>query len=94
MTSQPGLANASVSASLLAVGGTVSQQHINALRESAAGQLSAGEQFGVTLVKGVTVVRYLGDSSEQARRLMLLAWQFLRPPVIGRDAISLRVWNT
>nr|WP_315485635.1 urease accessory protein UreD [uncultured Undibacterium sp.] len=94
MTSQVGLAHASVTANLLAIGGSVGQQHINALREAAAAQLSAGEQFGATLVKGVTVVRYLGNSSEQARRLMLLAWQFLRPVVIGHDAISLRVWNT
>ena len=95
MTSQVGLAHASVTANFLAIGGgTISQQHINALREAAASQLSAGEQFGATLVKGVAVVRYLGDSSEQARRLMLLAWQFLRPVVIGHDAISLRVWNT
>ncbi|MFZ6798402.1 urease accessory protein UreD [Undibacterium sp. Di24W] len=94
MASQVGLADASVTASLLAVGGSISQNHINALREAAAAQLSPGEQFGATVVKGVTVVRYLGDSSEQARRLMLLAWQFLRPVVIGRDAIPLRVWNT
>lgn len=94
MASQVGMAHASVTANLLAVGGTVGQQHINALREAAAAQLSAGEQFGATLVKGVAVVRYLGDSSEQARRLMLLAWQFLRPVVIGRDAIPLRIWNT
>jgi urease accessory protein len=94
MASQVGLAGASVTANLLAVGGAISQQHIHALREAAAAQLSAGEQFGATLVKGVAVVRYLGNSSEQARRMMLLAWQVLRPVVIGRDAIPLRVWNT
>ncbi len=50
--------------------------------------------FGVTQLKSVVVVRYLGDRSEMARKLMLLGWKYLRPELVGRDGIELRMWNT
>jgi urease accessory protein len=39
-------------------------------------------------------VRYLGNSSETAKRLMTLAWQCLRPELLGRAAVVPRIWNT
>jgi urease accessory protein len=56
--------------------------------------LSAADAFGVTLMKHVLVVRYLGNSSETARRIMTRAWQTVRPQLIGHDATPPRIWNT
>jgi urease accessory protein len=40
------------------------------------------------------VARYLGNSSQTARRVMLDAWSHLRPVMLGREAVVPRVWNT
>lgn len=49
---------------------------------------------GVTLLNGVLVLRYLGNSTEQAHRLLRTAWQTLRPVVTGKAATPPRIWNT
>ena len=49
---------------------------------------------GVTLLNGVLVLRYLGNSTEQAHRLLRSAWQILRPAVTGKPATPPRIWNT
>lgn len=49
---------------------------------------------GVTLLNGVLVLRYLGNSTEQAHRLLRSAWHVLRPAVTGKPAIPPRIWNT
>lgn len=49
---------------------------------------------GVTLLNGVLVLRYLGNSTEQAHRLLRKAWQTLRPQVTGKAATPPRIWNT
>lgn len=94
MQSPFGLRGHSVNASLLGVGQSVSAAVIKTLREAAQGILHANEEFGVTQMKQVVSVRYLGDSSERARQLMLLAWQILRPAIAGREAVDLRIWRT
>ena len=45
-------------------------------------------------MKSVLVVRLLCDDSEAARRVMLAAWQLLRPALLGRAAVMPRIWNT
>jgi urease accessory protein len=57
-------------------------------------KLNGLDAFGVTLMKHVLVVRYLGNSSETARRIMTRAWQTVRPQLIGHDATPPRIWNT
>lgn len=94
MHSAFGLRGHTVNASLLGVGQSVSAAVIKTLRETAQSILQADEEFGVTQMKQVVSVRYLGDSSERARQLMLLAWQILRPAIAGREAIDLRIWRT
>ena len=49
---------------------------------------------GVTLLNGVLVVRYLGNSTAQAQRLFRHIWQHIRPLVTGRPAVPPRIWNT
>jgi urease accessory protein len=40
------------------------------------------------------VARYLGDSSEQAKRLFARLWAVLRPALFGREAQPPRIWST
>lgn len=94
MISALGLNRQSVCATLIAVGAVVPSSVIDDLRQAAKLLLEHTASFGVTQLKGVLVVRYLGDASQMARALMLLAWQHLRPAVMGREAIELRIWNT
>jgi urease accessory protein len=48
----------------------------------------------VTLLPGVLIARYLGDSSEEAMRLFTQLWSVLRPAVCGRAAVEPRIWRT
>ena len=90
MTSPLGLAGKTVCATLIAVGNVVPAAVISALRDAGNGEV----RYGVTQMKSVVIVRHIGDSSEAARRLMISAWQMLRPALTGREAIVPRIWNT
>jgi len=48
----------------------------------------------VTLLPGIIVARYLGGSSEAAKRYFVKLWQFVRPVVAGRAAVAPRIWQT
>ena len=48
----------------------------------------------VTLLPGILLARYLGDSSEAARRYFIALWRILRPAISGREAIEPRIWGT
>ena len=48
----------------------------------------------VTLLPGVLLARYLGDSSEAARRYFIALWRILRPALCGRDATEPSIWRT
>jgi urease accessory protein len=52
------------------------------------------ESLAVTQLPGVLVARYLGDSSEQAKRLFARLWAVLRPALFGREAAEPRIWRT
>jgi len=48
----------------------------------------------VTLLPGVMVARYLGASSEAAKRYFTQLWRLLRPAVAGIEAREPRIWST
>jgi urease accessory protein len=48
----------------------------------------------VTLLPGVLIARYLGDSTEEAFRQFSILWTLMRPAVAGRDAVIPRIWQT
>jgi urease accessory protein len=48
----------------------------------------------VTLLPGILLARYLGDSSEAARRYFSALWRILRPRLTGLEAIEPRIWQT
>lgn len=89
-----GLAGHTVCASLVCAGPTAERGVLGAVREACAPLAEANGKFGATQMKSVLLVRYLGDSSEVARRVMLAAWRVLRPALLGREAAELRIWNT
>jgi urease accessory protein len=47
-----------------------------------------------TLLPGLLIARYLGDSSEEALACFASLWQLLRPVVMGRQAARPRIWST
>lgn len=94
MTSPLALAGYSVCANMIAVGTLAPATVLQAIR-SAIGDmgLDAGK-FGATQMKSVTIVRYLGHSSEVAREVMLTAWKICRPALTAHHAVVPRIWNT
>jgi urease accessory protein len=97
MQSPLGLSGKTVCATMIAVGRQVPSAVIADLRglcTDASGSPGSSGRFGVTQMKSLLVVRYLGDTSETARQLMMRAWQLLRPAIIGREAVVPRIWNT
>ncbi len=94
MHSPLGLAGHSVCANLVAVGVPTSPSLMQAVRERCTVVADGRGRFGATQMKSVLLVRYLGDSSEVARHVMLAAWQLLRPALLAREATELRIWNT
>ena len=53
-----------------------------------------GGEGAVTLLPGVLVARYLGSSSEAAKRYFTQLWRLLRPALTGREAVEPRIWST
>lgn len=94
MHSPLGLAGHSVCANLVAVGVPTSPSLMQAVRERCTVVADGRGRFGATQMKSVLLVRYLGDSSEVARHVMLAAWQLLRPALLARESTELRIWNT
>ena len=56
--------------------------------------VAQSHNLGITIIDGVMITRYLGDSTEQARGLFKRIWLSLRPAVLNRPACEPRVWNT
>jgi urease accessory protein len=48
----------------------------------------------VTLLPGILLARYLGDSTEAAKRYFASVWGALRPALCGRAAVEPRIWRT
>jgi urease accessory protein len=66
-------------------------RHVDAARGALA------SSTGLAAVSGwgdVLVVRYLGPSVEDARRLFGAVWSALRPSLSGRPASAPRIWST
>lgn len=88
------LANSTVCATLIAVGKAVPAGVLEAAREGMGNIANGAGQMGISQLKPVITARYLGDSSETARQIMLHVWGLLRPAMLGREAMVPRMWNT
>lgn len=94
MTSPLALNGNTVCATLIAVGKALPASVINVIREQEGELIGPAGSFGITQMKSVLVARYLGHSSETAKRLMTQVWQQLRPELLGREGIVPRIWQT
>lgn len=53
-----------------------------------------GTQFAITALGAAVVVRVLGCGVEPVRKVLIAAWQRLRPGALGRPAHAPRIWAT
>ena len=67
---------------------------LDPLREGAQQLGPADDCFSVTRLGEVLVCRYLGYSSEAAKRFFCMAWAALRQAVSARKAVPPRIWAT
>lgn len=88
------LAGKTVCATLILTGKTINQSLIDLARAEAEGITKGIGEIGISQFKSIVIVRYLGDSSEVARHVMLRAWALFRPEILGRTGIVPRMWNT
>jgi len=56
--------------------------------------LQCKEVAPTTALPGLTIARYLGDSTQEALDVFTRLWRILRPAVTGREAVLPRVWST
>jgi urease accessory protein len=80
-----------VLATLIVASPRATQAWVETLRESVASDVGL---FAVTLVSGVLIARFLGDSTLEARQLFERAYAVLRPLYAGRVADRPRIWST
>ena len=90
LTSPAGLGGRSVSGAFAATIDTSARDLLAACR---AVLPTAGEA-AVTLLPGLLIARYLGDSSESARGYLEAVWRRVRPAVAQREAVTPRIWRT
>lgn len=89
-----GLKGHSVCATLLAVGKPLPSALLAEIRNDVAADSAGAAGFGITHTRGVLLARHLGDDSEAARRIMLTVWRHVRPHLLGRQAVTPRIWQT
>jgi urease accessory protein len=75
---------------LLVAGTTVADEHLAACRTICC----PSGAVAVTRLPRVFVARYRGDSTTSARTYLASVWQALRPAVLRRAAVPLRIWST
>ena len=84
MRSQVGLGGKSVFGSLIAAAPVFEPSIVNRCRKIAA----------TTVLPGLLIARYLGDSTEEGFDRFRSLWSLLRPAVSGRAAVEPRIWST
>lgn len=74
----------------LLVAGNVDDACLAACRKEAP----VSGEIALTRLPGLLVARYLGDSSEAAKRCFTRLWAILRLAVLQRQAVEPRIWKT
>jgi urease accessory protein len=90
LASCAGLRGQPVTGTLLAVAPEIDDALLGACRQ----QAPLRGEGAVTRLPQLLVARYLGDSSEAARRYFTALWSILRPALAGREAQEPRIWRT
>ena len=94
MRSPLGLSGKTVCATLIAAGKPLPAAVLNTIRHQVGILAGNAADFGISQLKSALVARYLGDSSETARAVMLCVWQHVRPELMACAAVVPRIWNT
>lgn len=91
-----GLAGARVHGLMIATPFTGDGALLTRLREIAATATATHDRAAVTVVGGGRVLcfRFVGGSTERARRFFQEAWIALRPAMIGSPVVLPRIWAT
>lgn len=90
LTQAWGLAGKTVVGTLICTGATA--EALDRARQALA--MQPADQFSVTRMREVLVVRFLGSEAQMALDGLRGAWEVLRPLVMGRSATVPRVWAT
>ena len=90
LDSPAGLAGSPVFGTLFASVLNFDKKILDKLRE----QNPSPGNGAVTHLPGILLARYLGGSSEAARRYFSALWRILRPALMGREANEPRIWRT
>lgn len=88
MRSPAGLGGRTVFGTLLAASPSMEGIVLSALRAEMPNSVA------MTLLPGLLVARYLGDSSEEAFQGFSALWAKLRPALLGRPSHTPRIWST
>lgn len=88
--SPTGLAGCTVCGTLLATAPRINAGLLAACR----GENPVIGRAAVTLLPGVLIARYLGDSSEAAKNYFVRLWRRIRPAIADREAVLPRIWST
>lgn len=68
------------------------QELVDTLRETLS-KATRGD-IGITLLADLLVIRYLGESTNEAKSIFLAGWQTVRPEILGRKGCEPRIWAT
>ena len=93
LSSPAGLANRSVYGTFLVAGYRVSDEVLSMLRSIETFDDPA-DISGISRIGNIVAIRYLGNSSELAKKYFTAIWTLLRPLATGRQASKPRIWNT
>ena len=69
------------------------KQMVEALRDIIDRE-NAQQLISITDIRGLFVIRYLGEQAHECKNLFIKLWQYLRPLVIETSAIEPRIWHT
>lgn len=89
-----GLAGHGVTGTMLAASDVLNTELLDACRAIEVNGARTGANWGVTLLPGLLVARYLGDSAEQARDYFMRIWHVLRMPLMQSAPMTPRIWRT
>ncbi|KXW56937.1 urease accessory protein UreD [Ferrovum sp. PN-J185] len=92
MKSSIGMANKSIFATFIIYHSELSKDLLTLCRSVIPQENDS--KHGLTLVNGMLIARYLGDSSESAKNYFIKLWQLIRPLTIGKKGILPRIWRT
>lgn len=94
LRSPVGWAGATVCGTLLCTFPELPQQAVALLEACRKIPPTDGAHHGLSVLPGILVARYLGDSSEAVRLWFTELWGILRPACCGRPVVTPRIWNT